>query len=356
MKVSISQLQEGCVSSGDVRSVTPHLLVKNGTVLTSRDIEMLEVFLIQEIDVSQYKEDGTVFTPMEQKKKKSRVKQTLFEKLYYDSVRKFQQLFYGFQNGKTLNIQSVRPWLTKCLNEGVRQPKELLFSSRFLDKPTLYLPNHAVSVAMLSAYLAFKMGYKKQDYEDIGMAGLLADIGMAKMPPSLLEKTSGLLAQERDAIHNHPIISYHLLRQDESMNEGIRLGAFQHHERIDGSGYPLQLETTQLHPYGKIVAVADVYHALTCDRSYRKGLTPFHVIKGMMDQTYGALDPQPVRLLLQLLMDFSIGTKVHLSNGAVAEIIYVDEHTLLTPLVRMVETDEIIPLQQKENLSIQSLC
>ncbi|NGP45190.1 HD-GYP domain-containing protein [Bacillaceae bacterium SIJ1] len=358
MKVPVSQLQEGCVVARDVYLKTLDPLIKENTVLTNDDIEFLQTFLVPEVEVHRLKDDGTSFTPMvEQPKKKFTNNQTssLFQKLFCQTIDRYDHIFYDFKNGGEPDLHVLRPLVDRCLKEAVRQPKEIFFIGCHLDQPKSYVPAHAVAVAMLSSYLAHKLGYDTVKCKEIGYAGLFGDFGMAKVPDYLLKKNTSLLPSERQLIQQHPLISYQVLRKDASFSEDIRLATFQHHERLDGSGYPLQLADSQLHPYGKIIAVADVYLALTADRNYRRGLTPYHAVGGMLRQKYGALDTKTIQILLQSLMDYSIGTRVRLSDGSLAEIIYVDEKTLLTPLVRMVETDKIFPLNQKDGLTIQSL-
>lgn len=133
-----------------------------------------------------------------------------------------------------------------------------------------YNYHNAVLSALTSYKIAQWCGYPQKDWMQAAFAGLLHDIGNIKVDETLLHKPTPLTGAEIEEVRRHTTYGYQLLRNVTAINEGVRLAALQHHEKIDGSGYPLKLEGTQIHFYAKIVAVADIFHAMTLEKAYRR--------------------------------------------------------------------------------------
>ncbi|OUQ85000.1 c-di-GMP phosphodiesterase, partial [Brevibacillus brevis] len=134
------------------------------------------------------------------------------------------------------------------------------------------------------------------------------------------------------------------------LSEGVALAALQHHEREDGSGYPLGLPGSKLHLYSKIVAVADVYHAMSSDRVHQKALSPYQVVEQLVQDSFGKLDPTIVRSFVEGITQFAVGTLVELSDGTIGKIVFTDRNHPTRP---MVETGgKIVNLVEARHLSI----
>ena len=121
----------------------------------------------------------------------------------------------------------------------------------------------------------------------------------------------------------HPIYSYNVLLDTIGISKNILLGVLQHHEREDGSGYPYGIKGDKIHEYAKIIAICDVYDALTSDRNYRKKVSPFYAAEILEEQSFGILDPYITRLFLNKISEFYVGCEVLLSNNEIGKIIYV---------------------------------
>ena len=138
---------------------------------------------------------------------------------------------------------------------------------------------HSVNVAVLSIMTAIAMGCGRNDLQDIGLGAFLHDLGKIMIPISILNKNARLLPEEYDEIKKHPYYGYDMLKNEFMSNGTSGIIAYEHHERVDGSGYPNGLKSEDIHQFSKIVAVADVYDALVSDRPYRKAFQPHQVLE-----------------------------------------------------------------------------
>src|SRR5690606_30313385 len=156
----------------------------------------------------------------------------------------------------------------------------------------------------------------------IALAGLFHDIGNVRIDAAILEKPSKLTSAELEEMRRHTIYGYQILKTVPSINEGVKLCALQHHEKEDGTGYPLALKGDKIHPYAKFVAVADIFHAMTGNRTYKKPTSPYLVLEQLMTDSFGKLDPAIVQTFVTKVTQFNQGTVVKLNDSRIGEIIF----------------------------------
>lgn len=162
---------------------------------------------------------------------------------------------------------------------------------------------HSVNVGVMGLMLAKALLGKSDAHDMHALAAgfFLHDLGKVKLRQDLINKPGQLTEEERRHVNTHPYKGYKLLKDAGEMNEEARVIILQHHERVDGSGYPKQLGARQIHIYAKICAIADVYDALTAERSYKKGLRPFDALRLMKTKMEGQFDPKLFAAFVRLL-------------------------------------------------------
>jgi len=170
---------------------------------------------------------------------------------------------------------------------------------------------------------------------------------------SILFKPTALTAAEAEEMKTHTVQGYNLLKNVAAINEGVKLTALQHHEKIDGSGYPAGLSGDKIHPYARIVAVSDIFHAMTLQRSYRKAVSPYLVLETLHKESFGKLDPVYVRAFIEKATQFHNGTVVRLSDNRIGEIVFSDRNHPTRPWVSVNGT--IINLTTNHRLHIESI-
>ncbi|MNP15623.1 Cyclic di-GMP phosphodiesterase response regulator RpfG [compost metagenome] len=184
-------------------------------------------------------------------------------------------------------------------------------------------------------------------------AGLFHDIGNIKVDPSILYKPDTLTTGEIEEMRQHTKYGYHILKNITAVNEGVRLAALQHHEKIDGTGYPMHVNATKIHIYAKIVGLVDIFHAMTLNKAYRKRQSPYLVLEQIHTESFGKLDPELVQIFINKVTEFNNGTKVRLSNDQIGEIVFSNNNYPTRPMISV--NGEIINLEQTRHLYIEEI-
>lgn len=205
-----------------------------------------------------------------------------------------------------------------------------------------FLYHHSLSVAVLSLAMGGQLGYDAQRLRRLGLSALLHDIGEANIPIDVITKTGDLDEDERALIRSHPAVGYQLLREADIGDEEVRLGVLGHHEKVDGTGYPKGARALDISAFARIIAVADVYDALTSHRPYRQPKEPPEAIEFIMGGAGSAFDFDMVQALVQKIDMYPVGSRVLLSDGQVAKV--VDNENMLRPIIKMEATGRIIDL------------
>ena len=217
-----------------------------------------------------------------------------------------------------------------------------------------YTFRHSLNVAIIAGIIGKWMGFAGKDLKDIILAGLLHDIGKVLIPEDILDKPGKLTPEEMAVVRAHPTHGYHLLDDCFDITEEVKLGILQHHEREDGSGYPLGLTREKIHMYAKIVAIADIYDAMSTERVYRKKVPPFTVVEVILDQMYDKLNPQICLIFLAHIRGFLIGSSVLLNDGSKAKVVLLNGMLKLRPVVQL-ESGDLIDLDREKNLEVVTM-
>lgn len=204
-----------------------------------------------------------------------------------------------------------------------------------LSKKDNYTYRHSIGVAVLSYLLGKWLGMEKMELKNLAIAGLLHDLGKIKISDSILNKPSRLSTGEYTEIKLHTNWGYELIRNLPEITEQQALVAFQHHEREDGSGYPLGVSGDQINYFSKIVAVADVFHTMISERVYKKPVPLYQVFQELYQHSFGLFDPTIVRCFIKNIMSKLVGDNVLLSDGLVARIVMIHPDDLINPLVEI---------------------
>jgi HD-GYP domain-containing protein (c-di-GMP phosphodiesterase class II) len=212
-----------------------------------------------------------------------------------------------------------------------------------------YTYQHNVAVGVISTLIGKWLGYDEAELTGLSLAATLHDIGKVKVPEPILNKPEDLTADEFELMKQHTVFGYDLILN--SLGPGrVADVALQHHEREDGSGYPFGLHGHEIDEMSKIVAVADVFHAMTSKRVYKES-APFHlVMRQMWDCAFGSLSPAITTLFVKKVMESLIGSEVRLSDGHPAVIVMIHPDDPPNPVVR--REGEFIDLSCRKDLNI----
>jgi HD-GYP domain-containing protein (c-di-GMP phosphodiesterase class II) len=217
-----------------------------------------------------------------------------------------------------------------------------------------YLYRHALSVAVISMVIGQYLSFSHRDVVLLGKCASLHDIGTFFVPPDILNKDTFLTKDEYETVKRHTMLGYRCLAKMHIAEDDILNGILYHHERLDGSGYPLGLAREEIPLFSRIIAVADVYDAMTSQRHHRPAMTPADTCEFIMANTNKGFEYDIVAALLRRIEFYPIGTCVRLSSGDNAVVLDNNRHRL-RPTVRIIDTDNTVDLSDKKYMNITIL-
>lgn len=227
---------------------------------------------------------------------------------------------------------------------------DMIYQMRSIDD-SIY--SHCVNVALISRMIGRWLHFDTNELNILTCCGLLHDIGKLAIPDNILNKPGKLTDKEFETIKSHPKIGYELLR-NQTIDNRIKQSALMHHERYDGSGYPTGLSSELLIDYAMIVAIADVYDAMTATRSYREPLCPFQVIANFEQEGLQKYHTKFLLVFLNRIATTYQNNRVLLNDGRACKIVMLNQNYLSKPMVQF-DDGSCIDLATKKDLYINKV-
>lgn len=363
MRVATSQLEPGCLLTKDVMGRTNRPIVPKNTTIQPVHIDVLKKFKIDIVEVSNRRSDGSLFIASKPTDQEEDLHQEMrseepdlpFFESYLAAVQEYKKWFISWQGGSPLNISAIRKVMVPLLERAVDSAGREVFSLHHYTSSKDYIYHHSVAMGLLSSYVASKMGYNYGEWIQVGLAGLLADSGMAKVSERITWKEAPLTEREYEMVKNHPTYSYRNVEKIPTLSNHAKVAILQHHERLDGTGYPLGVSQNKIHPFSQIIAVCDMYHAMTSERMYRRKQSPYKVLEEILQEQFGRYDHKVISALVKEMTNYSTGTQIRLSDHREAEVIFVEKTNPTRPLVRIIEDGQILPLKEQLDLHIEEV-
>ncbi|KAB2330251.1 HD-GYP domain-containing protein [Bacillus mesophilum] len=361
VQIKIEDLQEGCILTEDVFSLSNRPIISKNSVVTREIMNVLEAFLIKEVNVASTLVNGLPFTPpLNIRDELAALEHTDDENknlftVFLHAAQQYEKEFKSWQSGMPVEIQAIRNFMLPLIEKLDEATSADVFSLYHLSTEEHYIYQHAVAVGTISAYIGKKLNMEKGKIIQLALGGCLSDCGMAKIKPAILNKKGSLTAEEFDEIKRHSIYSYKMIQNISSLSDLTKTGIIQHHERLDGSGYPLGDRDQKVNEVARIIAVADVFHAMTSQRQYRRKQSPFKVLELLLEDSFGKYDISAIQAVSAGIMNFSVGSKVKLSDGQVAHVLFNEEKSPTRPLVKLDDSGEIIHLERHRQIYIEEV-
>lgn len=373
-KVTRRNLKPGMVVAKEILTKQGQSIAKEGTVLSSQLIAKLSFYKIDEVYVEERMPDTMEAPPKEVElsevkepvEKKAVPKE---ERIAYSEKLKTTPEYQEFSLNYSRNIANLKSAFRQILagdgeninKDDMLREAEKLFSSRTSLDLFDMLHNmrtlddsvyaHSVNVALFSRAIGKWLKWPKDELNNLTLAGLLHDIGKAKISEEVLNKTGKLTDEEFELIRKHPRYGYDMLRKVNGIGHRIMDAALKHHERFDGSGYPDHLKGEDIDDYSAIIAIADVYDAMTATRVYRAPKSAFQVIAEFESDGYNKYNTKFILTFLQNMASAYQNNRVILSDGASARIIYINQSKLSKPMVQL-DDGSVIDLSRQSALEI----
>lgn len=271
---------------------------------------------------------------------KDRVKVKLSESV---KKRVAEGISYLYSNADSLELTNVTKNIADELMKAISASDALAIDIGTLKVSDEYTFKHSVDVATMAMVVAKKYGFSDAEVYDIGIAGLLHDIGKSKIPNEILNKPGRLTDDEFEIMKQHSTYSYNILKNNKELKDSIKLAVLQHHEKINGSGYPLGVEGSKICPFAKILSVVDIYDALVTERPYKSAFSPRDAVEMIMAMT-AELDMDAMKSFLGSVILYPVDSVVELSNGEKARVVENYPDYILRPKVVGLQTGRVYDL------------
>lgn len=322
-KIPIENAQPGLILAKAVFTSEGKILLTAGITLNENFIERLKLNNIAEI----YIEDETP--------KSVKVSKAISEKTRREAVLLVGNIIKNYNFENSANAERVTEIVNNIITELLAND-EIIANLSELRNVDDYTFEHSVNVCVLSLITGIGLGYNIPRLKDLGVGAILHDIGKLKIPEEILKKPYQLTVEEFEEIKKHTVYGYEILKDNRNISMISAFIAFGHHERYDGSGYPLQLKSENIHKCARIVAVSDVYDALTSDRVYRKKLKPHEVIEYITSLGDNQFDRDIVQSFTRYISIYPQGTGVMLSNRSRGLVVKPNRGLPTRPVVKII--------------------
>lgn len=353
IRIRTDQAESGMVVASDVYTTNNQLIITKGTVLDERMITRLRFYNIYGLFVQQKGvEDLVVKEESYIDALRSTQEFKKFNRTYVDTVGNVEDSFHDVLQGNNFfDIDKLLEDTNRILKEGRNGAHilEMLHGIRDYDDMTFV---HCLNVSLICNIFAGWLKLPEEETKILTLGGLLHDIGKMLVPREILTKAGKLTKEEFEIIKSHTIKGYQVLK-DQPIDIRVKYAALMHHERCDGTGYPNGFHANQIEEFAKIIAIADVYDAMTSNRQYRKAICPFDVVENFERDGFLKYDPKYLMIFMERIVQSYLHNIVRLSDGREGEVVMINKLSLSKPVLRI--GNEFIDLSKHHNVYIDSI-
>lgn len=344
--VPIESIREGSYLARSIFDENGRILLKEGIKLTSAILNRLKCIHIYSLYIKdEYSETEIedIIRPELRQKSIKTIKETfssierLQDRLHSNSIPKSKQ--FSLLKQREEYFSSIYK-LAEDLIENVLLTKSIMVNLVDIKSMDSYTYQHCVNVAVLSLVLGIGLQLNKYELRDLCVGALIHDIGKVFVSKDIILKEGPLTNEEYIEVKKHPLKGYEYLRNIYSITSAARMVVLQHHERQDGKGYPEGIRGDKINRLAKIVAIADVYDALTSDRPYRRALLPNEALEFIMANCDSMFDYNYVYAFSKIIIPYPRGTIVKLSNGDIGVVEETPLNYPLRPDIKIIKSSD----------------
>ncbi|MDH6372795.1 putative nucleotidyltransferase with HDIG domain [Paenibacillus sp. PastF-3] len=334
--LGLNRCEPGMILAQPIFNDRGNMLLSESTKLTNALIERLEILNINTIYINgDYVTDGIV------------IEDDIPYQKRVEAIRTIENTFSAIREGnhksKTLTrglmVKEIQQVFDMILAE-FRQKKQLLNLLIQINVKDTCLFTHSLNVTLYAVAMGIKMGLTYKQLQNLGVGALLHDIGKLFIPQYILSKKGALEEAEFEIMKRHTEYGFEFLRKEPEVSSIIAHCAYQHHEKLDGTGYPRGLKGDEIHLFGRILAVADVFDALTSHRVYRNAMLPHDAIEIIWAGCHTQFDKRVIEAFHASVALYPIGVTVILNTNEAAVVVGNDHNYPQRPLVRVFKDAE----------------
>jgi HD-GYP domain-containing protein (c-di-GMP phosphodiesterase class II) len=304
----------------------------SGAARTRASLDAIKSWLPADIELSPYTE--TVAVPQELPRARTS---------FAHSEDVLRTLVSDVKVGRVPQVAQVASAVDDMVESMIANPDALMWVGRLRDED-VNTYNHGVKVALYMIALGRHLGFPKAELANLGLVGMLADVGKIKLPRALLDKPGMLAPSEYSLIKEHVRLGLEAIREGGALPASVEAGIAQHHERLDGTGYPKGLKGNEISIYGRMAAIADSFAALITPRAYANPSAPQDALMNLYEWAGSSFHEPLVEQFVQAVGVFPVGSLVELSSAEVAVVVAHNRVRRLEPRVLVLTWPDKSPL------------
>lgn len=257
------------------------------------------------------------------------------KKIKKETIQTVRKIMDDIKLGKPIQKERVEEDVENIIESVFRNSDALVGLAR-LRTVTDYLYSHSLSVCVMMVTFGKYLGYDAQTIKEVGLGAMLHDIGAGMVSQRIINKESGLTKEEYENVKEHVQYGYNILLETKGISEKSLMVMYQHHERMNGTGYPRGLKGDEISLYGQAIAIVDVYDALTTKRSYRHKIQPTEALRMIYQWRGNEFNTDLVEHFIRCIGIYPAGTLVGLESGLLGIVVCHKGQDLLQPVLRIV--------------------
>lgn len=341
----VKDLRPGMIVGKAILSENGRVILDENVILNNSRIQLLTVWGVREVHI--------LAGPVPEKPNEILLNNQFIETTHTEIVEAIKGAFEKIRYLREVPVVQMKELASRCIDSLLSTSCVMyqLMAIRDVDDYTFM---HSVNVGVTAGITGKWMGFKGEELHELVLAGLLHDVGKTHIPGSILNKPGKLTPSEMNIMKGHARAGFKLLNDDCQLPQSVLQGVLQHHERMDGSGYPDGLRASAICANARIIAVADTLDAMTSNRVYRSAVTPFSVIHEFSSLMFNKLAPEVITVFLDNINASLVGSVVRLSDASTAKVIYIDRSRMDRPTVQTAD-GQYIALNQRQDLHITDL-
>jgi putative nucleotidyltransferase with HDIG domain len=344
-KSLLADVKPGMLLGADVVSARGKVMLAVNTILTESMIDRLACWGYNDLMIVDDDEKANLGVRSRRQAEKEN-----FTVNYHKTVGLIRQAFESVIYLQEAPLTEMSGLADNSLLNLTSTPGVLIYLTALRNADN-YTFQHSVNVAIICGTIGKWLGLDNKLLRKLILAGMMHDVGKMLIPATILNKPGKLLPNEMDIMRNHATFGCDILSKSGLKDEDILQAIRQHHERLDGSGYPKHVQSDEISQLARIIAIADVYDAMTSDRVYQQSLTPFRAIGELFEEMFGKLDAAICTVFLNSLRDYFIGSVVKLRDGRLAEVIFMDGVSSDKMTVKTMDGDYVV-IDNHKNMEI----
>lgn len=329
-RIRVKTLKIGDIIATDVMygGRTRPLVVKN-SVVTPYIKERLEELDIMNVEILSKRQSKEELIKIEKERKKK-----VFKRQYKEDIDNIKDVFSDIITGEKVNLNKIN----NISQNLIQNADDIVTTFESIDEIKLmddYTYAHSINVSIYAMMLGKWLDLGDEEIKSLVKSGVLHDIGKGKLDKEILNKPGKLTDEEFNHIKTHPVLGYEICKPMIFLSDDIKNGVLMHHEKLDGSGYPLGIRGSQIPFHARIIAICDIYDALNAKRVYKEEQTPFDTFDQIIEIGKRQLDQEILGVFLKNIVSIYIGRRVKMSNGEQGEVIHIPEEDISNPIVKI---------------------